>query len=140
MNLRLLTLFAALTLHVLSAFGDWKEIEEITLTLPTGTSPAAQGHYVKVTFLKDGTAVKRDFTESAVYNGSIAKAIYEGLAKSVLEEGAFGTVQAEGDKPAKEAVIVYAGEKKKIRLPYKEKPAALVKIEAAIDLIRWKKI
>lgn len=143
MNTRLFLLFASLTLQVL-AFGtdlDWKEVGEITLTLPKASSLAAKGHFVRVTFLKDGTAVKRDFTTSTVFNGEIAKAIYEELAKAVAEEKAFtANPPAEVTGAAKEAAIVYGGEKRKFRFGVGNKAAFLEKIESAIDLIRWKKL
>lgn len=143
MKTRLFILLGSLTLQVL-AFGadlNWKEVEEITLTLPQASSLAAKGHFIRVTFLKDGTAVKRDFTTSTVFNGEMAKAIYEDLAKAVAEEKSFTSPPAtEIAGAAKDAVIVYGGERRKFRFAVGDKAAFLVKIEAAIDLVRWKKL
>ncbi len=143
MNIRHFFVLGVLTLQVLALGADfnWKEVDEITLTLPQGSSLAAKGHFIRVTFLKDGTAVKRDFNTNAVFNGEMAKAIYEELAKAVVEEKAFiSAPPAEVTGAAKEAAIVYGGEKRKFRFGLADKAAILDKIESAIDLVRWKKL
>jgi hypothetical protein len=131
-----------LTLHAIAAVADpsWKDVGEITLTLPAGSSQASGGHYVRVTFLKDGTAVKRDFTEASVSNGSLPKGAFEALAKAVVVETSFLAAPTEIPSPAKETVIVHRDERRKFRTPASEKIPTLEKIEAAIDQVKWNKI
>ncbi len=143
MILRLRPLLGFLAFQIFSsgAQAAWKDVAEITLTLPKGTSLAAQGHSVRVTMLKDGTAVKRDFTDDKVFNGSIPKGAFEALARAVDKTDAFGPAP-EGvvPSPIKEAVIVTGEERKKFRLPSTQKAPALDLIETTIDKITWTKI
>lgn len=139
--LRTLLGFLALLTFSGGAQAAWKDVAEITLTLPKGTSQAAQGHSVRVTMLKDGTAVKRDFTDGKVFNGNLPKGLFEALAKAVDKTDGFGPApEGEVPNPIKEAVIVTGEERKKFRLPSTQKAPALDLIETAIDKITWTKI
>lgn len=143
MKTQLRIILGALTLHVIAAVAEpsWKEVGEITLTLPKGSSLAAAGHFIRVSFLQDGTAVKRDFTDSLVFSATMAKAIYEDLAKAVVEDKAFGEPPTgEISGAIKETIVVYNGERKKFKVGVAARVPALEKIEAAIDLVRWKKL
>lgn len=127
------------------ARAGWKAVAEITLTLPKGTSKASGGNAVRVTFLRDGTAIKRDFTGSVVYNGSLPKGAFEKLAKAVESARAFEYKRdtAADAGPLKTLVVVKGNERRRLEVPVKSPDtlsSLFEKLESQLDQVQWSKL
>lgn len=115
------------------------DISEVSLTLypQPGT---LKKRYTKVTFLKDGTAIKRELGEKKSFQGSLNSEQFSAIAHAFGEAGFFSAKDSQSSSPTMEASAVVDSVRKKIAIG-KDSPAKLGLlvgvIESAINKVEW---